>query len=159
MGVSSLNDMCFLITDNLLSAAEISTGIICACLPTLAALGHPRRRQPSTSILNGKSYPRSPRSFGSHKPTGLDERYLFSTEFLASRELESESQFAVITAIRGGTATPRAMMEGVCAGGDRKTMDVTSCALSAGNGMDKDSTLVPEGGGIMKSFRIEQFRS
>lgn len=151
--------MCFFITDNLISAAEISTGIICACLPTLAALGHHRRRQPSTSILNGKCYPRSPRCFGSHQLTSLDERYLFSTEFLASREHDSESQFAVTTAIRGGTATPRAMMEGVCAGDGRKTMEVTSCAVSGGNGIDKDSTLVAEGGGIMKSFRIEQFHS
>lgn len=154
--------MCaFLKMTNDISAAEISAGIVCICVPTIAALGHRRRRRPSTSILNGQSYPRSPRSFGPNQPTGLTERGLFNAEYLEMRDkgsLHSDlvSQYAVITAIRGGTTTPRAVVEGVRGGCGCRTLGITSSPASGGES-NSESTRAADGrGGIMKSFRIEQ---
>ena len=100
------------------SAAEISTGIICVCLPTLAALGHRRRRRPSTSILNGQSYPRSTRRFDPDQPTSLNEKDLYNTEDSGVRGNGSQHsdlvpQYAVVTAIRGGATSPPAVKEDV----------------------------------------------
>lgn len=150
----------FLTLVNGTSAAEISAGIICVCIPTLAALGHRRRRRPSASILNGESYPRSPRCFGPDQPTSLNEKDLFNTEYLEVRENCSRRsgqvpQYAVITAIRGGAATPRAVIESVRGGSGRRTVENTIAPAPAG-GANNESAIAADGGGIMKSFRIEQ---
>lgn len=146
---------------NAISAAEISTGILCVCLPTLAALGHRRRRRPSSSILNGQSYPRSTRCFGPDQPTSLNEKDLYNTEDSGVRENGSSrsdlvTQYAVITAIRGGATSPRAVMDGVrgcCAG---RTLESTS-PLAPEEVTNHESAIAADGGGgIMKSFRIEQ---
>ena len=150
----------FLTLVNGTSAAEISTGIICVCLPILAALSRPRRPRPSTSILNGKLYPRSPRCFGPDQPTSLNEKDLFNTEYLKVRENGSRGsgqapQYAVVTAIRGGATPPRAVMESVRGGSGRRTVESTIAPVPAGEA-NNESAIAADGGGIVKSFRIEQ---
>lgn len=145
------------------SAAEISTGIICVCLPTLAALGRRRRRRrrPSTSIVNGKSYPRSNRFLGSIQPTSFNEKDTLRTHYSEVPEdglrcSDLVSQYAVITAIRGGATSPSAAMEGVRGDHGRRTLGVTFSPASGGE-IDNESAIpAGGGGGIMKTFRIEQ---
>lgn len=150
----------FLTLTNGISAAEISSGIICVCLPTLAALGHRRRRRPSTSILNGQSYPRSPRCFGRDPSTSLSTKALFNTECLevgenGSRRSDPVSQYAVITTIRGVT-TNHVLLEGVSGSDGLRTLEITSSPRSGGDTNSESAIATDGGGGIMKSVRIEQ---
>ncbi|MCJ1269460.1 hypothetical protein MMC22_009352 [Lobaria immixta] len=136
---------------HLWSAAEISTGIICVCLPILPALSRPRRPRPSTSILNGRLNARSPKRFGPEQPTNLNERELFNTEYLELEEhgpsrSDPVTQCAVITAISGGATSLCAVMDGVR----------TSSPAPEGETCSESAIAVDGGGGIMKSFRIEQ---
>ncbi|MCJ1423886.1 hypothetical protein MMC29_001771 [Sticta canariensis] len=157
----SLDDLLFFDIDNVISTAEISTGVVCVCLPTLGALGHRRRHRPSTSILNGHSYLRSIRSLGPDQPTSLNDKELLDSEYLEVRDRDPRrsnagSKYAVITAIRGGASTPSTDAEGAHGSSGRRPPE-TRFSPTSDIEMNDQSAIAPDGGGgIMKSFRIEQ---
>lgn len=157
----SLNDMLFFDIDNGISTAEISTGIVCVCLPTLGALGHRRRHRPSPSILNGHSYLRSIRSSGPDQPTSLNDKELLDSEYLEVRDKDRRrsdagSKYAVITAIRGGASTPSTDVEGTHGSSGHRPPEHRFYPGSDIEMNDESAIAADGGGGIMKSFRIEQ---
>lgn len=91
------------------STAEVSTGIICVCLPTLAALARPNRRGPTASIMNGQSNSRG-QSYYRRKQLGdSDDQTLVSGNYLELGERNHDNpgvqvpQRTVVTGIEGGT--------------------------------------------------------
>ena len=97
------------------SAAEVSTGLICVCIPTLAPLAHQRRPvRPSESVLNGESHSRRIHLPGTKKSTSLDEQELWSKVDLELQQQHSSSYTvgirapptAVVTGIEGGLKKP-----------------------------------------------------
>lgn len=92
--------------------------------------------------MNGKSYPRSNLFLGSLQPSSLNEKDMFKTECSEVAEdglpcSDLVSQYAVITAIKGGAG-------------------ITFSPASGGE--INNESAIPAGGegGIMKTFRIEQ---
>ena len=91
------------------STAEVSSGLICVCIPTLAALGHRRPLKPATSILNS----RCTKFSGRKGPSSLDEENLFDKGDLELGERRFSSACnqvplsAVITGIKGGPESLR----------------------------------------------------
>ncbi|KAL8685188.1 MAG: hypothetical protein Q9224_005921 [Gallowayella concinna] len=95
--------------------AEITTGLICVCVPELAALARRRHRdtrRPSESIVNGSA---TTRRTGRHKPRrlgSLDEEEPWDTIQLREKSYAEESNevalppAAVVTKIKGGIVTP-----------------------------------------------------
>ena len=87
-----------------ISAAEISTGIFCVCLPTLAALARRRLRRPSGSILKHTYH-----SAHVHRlAPRLEQRTKNESEYIELMEKSSQSigiaipANAVVTKISGG---------------------------------------------------------
>lgn len=67
-------------------AAELSTGIICVCLPTLAALRQRKSKGPSDSILNGISNPTHAQYLRWKQKASLNDRDLFSVDYVEMEE-------------------------------------------------------------------------
>ncbi|MCJ1468559.1 hypothetical protein MMC07_007188 [Pseudocyphellaria aurata] len=143
------------------SAAEISTGIICICLPTLGALAQHRHHRPSSTILNGKFHSRSTRCSGPNPLTSsFNERDVFSNEYLELREnkpgrSDPTSKYAVFTAIRGGPSTPHSGMEEPRSSCECRGPEIYTTMLSDEEKCS-EAAAAPDAGGIMKSYRIEQ---
>ncbi|KAL8801758.1 MAG: hypothetical protein Q9182_004230 [Xanthomendoza sp. 2 TL-2023] len=97
------------------ATAEISTGLICVCIPEFAALArrrHRHARRPSESIVNGSA---TTRRTGRHKPRrlgSLDEEEPWDNIQLRQKPYADESiegplpPAAVFTNIQGGIVTP-----------------------------------------------------
>ena len=97
------------------SAAEVSTGLICVCIPTLAPLAYRRRPvRPSESVLNGESRSRRIHLPGTKTSTSLDEQELWSKVDLELQQQHGSSHTvgirapptAVVTGIEGGLEKP-----------------------------------------------------
>lgn len=96
------------------ATAEISTGLICVCVPTLAPLAHRRKpARPTASIIAGAS---GSRRMGNKKPDSLDEQGLWDRGDLELQQQASYPSFSgrgplkgiVITGIQGGVRRPSA---------------------------------------------------
>ena len=83
--------------------AELSTGVICVCLPSISVLLHPRQRGPTVSILNGNSNSRRPQQSRPKQSSGHNGLDLYHEEYLQLTE-------SVITGIKGG-AHPSMMQD------------------------------------------------
>ena len=82
----------------MIRAAEVSTGLICVCVPTLAALTHRRGpSKPTHSIINGQTKGHSRRS--DRRPSSLD---LFDRIEMLPSEVGLEYPVGVVTGIEGG---------------------------------------------------------
>ena len=96
------------------STAEISTGICCVCLPTLAALPHRHRRRPSASILKHVYHS----AHSQRHALTLDERTGRDSKYIELKENGSKSissaipTNAVVTEISGGAESTTAQSEG-----------------------------------------------
>lgn len=128
------------------SAAEISTGICCVCLPTLAALAHRGRRRPSTSIL--KNAHRSAHS-QRHALT-LDKSIGNNDDYIELKENGSHSN--------GITIPPNAVVTKISGGAEPFTMQsegsmIKDLALRASEEQSDGKNLRLN---IMKTVGIEQ---
>jgi len=94
------------------ATAEISTGLVCVCVPTLAPLAHRRTpARPTASIIAGAS---GSRRLGSKKPESLDEQGLWDRGDLELQQQASYPNFSgggplkgtVVTGIEGGVRGP-----------------------------------------------------
>lgn len=132
------------------STAEISTGIICVCLPTLAVFTHRRSRGPSTSIVNGECHMHRAMSSPRKQNLGLKDHGLFDGEYLelgpaSSRQFDLKIiPDGVATGNRGEHTSP------VVQGGSRSALGVIPIGTEE---MLDESTL---GMKIVKTVRLEQ---
>lgn len=133
-----------------LSTAEISTGIICVCLPTLAAFTHRRSRGPSTSIVNGDSNTHRTTSSSRKQHLGLNDPSLFEGEYIelgagSSQDVDLRMTAGlVVTGIRGGTTSPLSR--------DSIVEAQETTPLGAKEALDRSV----QGMNIVKTVRIEQ---
>lgn len=118
------------------STAEVSTGVICICLPPLSVLLHPRQRGPTASILNGSSNSRRTQHSRRKQSSSHDGSDLYHEEYLQMRE-------GVMTGIKGG-AHPSKMQD------DGHGFQGTTVTDST-EGVDESA----QGPNIMKTVRIE----
>ena len=128
-------------------AAEISTGLICVCIPTLAALvTRPHSLKPTRSIVNGEYNSRHGQLSGKRPPPSLDEQNLFDRVDIELQEDNFNAtglripESVVVTGIEGGNKRPSIL--GIQDGG---SVDSHEERDERTNGM-----------GIMKTVRIEQ---
>ena len=132
------------------SAAEVSTGLICVCVPALAPLAHRRRQaraSASASARNDRSNSRHIYSFGKKKSASpsLDEQDLWSRNDLELQQPHGIYRTAgfkvppstVVTGIEGGVRLPSRQGE----------------AHFGGFGEDADEPT--RGAGILTTTRIE----
>ncbi|KAL8722748.1 MAG: hypothetical protein Q9225_000809 [Loekoesia sp. 1 TL-2023] len=98
-------------------AAEISTGLICVCIPELKAFARHRRRasRPSDSILNGATTSRRSKPYDTMKHGSLDEQALWDgiklneAQSLADIGVFEGFPAAVTTDIKGGVKLSKGM--------------------------------------------------
>lgn len=87
----------------------MSSGLICVCIPTLAALSHRRPAGPSDSILQGRSNTRRTKLSGLKASASLEEQELWDRGDVEAPHGTSEHvdvlipPSAVITGIHGGS--------------------------------------------------------
>lgn len=97
-----------------ISTAEISTGLCCVCLPTLAVLHHRHRRRPSASILKRAYHS----AHSQRHALTLNERTVHDSKYIELQENSSKSisitipTNAVVTEISGGAESTTAQSEG-----------------------------------------------
>ena len=130
--------------------AEVCSGVICTCLPVLPALfKRDSSRKPGSSIIDGSTDRRNPRSFQRHSqfPPNSDHELLNDTYL----ELNEDYQYgrgtktpfhAITTNIKGGATTPQATRSRSPEASDRESEDSGKKSLHEG--------------GIMRTVRIEQ---
>ena len=97
---------------------------------------------------------------GLDHPTSLNDKELLDGEYLEvgdrdRRRSNAGSKYAVITAIRGGASTPITDAEGSLGSSGRRPPEVHFAPTSDVE-MNESAIAAEGGGGIMKSFRIEQ---
>lgn len=131
------------------SAAEISTGVICVCLPTLAALRRRTSKGPSSSILHGISKSTRVESHEWERSAGLSHQDPISGDYIEMEEGSCQdsrrlSANGVFTEIEGGADDCRVL---AC---DLKTQDLASACAG------EKSNLSGAGQGILKTMTIEQ---
>ena len=132
------------------SAAEVSTGLICVCVPALAPLAHRRRQaraSASTSARIDRSNSRRIYSLGKKKSASpsLDEQDLWSRNDLELQQPHNVYKTAgvnlpmstVVTGIEGGVRLP-SRQDGAHLGG-----------------FGEDAEESPRGRGILTTTRIE----
>lgn len=89
------------------SAAEIATGIVCVCLPTLGALRHCTSKGPTQSIINGISRSATIQSHRWGKSANFNHQDLISGEYMEMEERSCQAgdqlpTNLVVTEIQGG---------------------------------------------------------
>ena len=91
------------------SAAEVSSGLICVCIPALASFSHRRPAGPSDSILQGRSNSRRTKVSGLKASASLEEQELWDRGDVDLQHGTSEHvdvlipPSAVVTGIHGGS--------------------------------------------------------
>ncbi|ORY03759.1 hypothetical protein BCR34DRAFT_573318 [Clohesyomyces aquaticus] len=131
------------------ATAEITTGIICACLPTLPTLFRRRHKNTTLTSSHSQSTPHSAtRSYQRNKIVGYEYgEYLELDETPGSRSPPHDEM--VTTTVRGG-ASPAASInhDGWSSGSGERLTDEDEMRNGApGRGL---------GGGIVRTVRIEQ---
>ncbi|MCJ1254201.1 hypothetical protein MMC24_002015 [Lignoscripta atroalba] len=121
------------------STAEVTTGVICACLPMLPALFQRRPRKPSANMAISSSNRCGAQPFPRMYCSGSGDNDLLSRDYL---ELGEDSFHAV-----GGAAANAITTE--IKGGAGPRIEVSAPA-------DEDQLRGQEGRGIMKTVRIER---
>jgi len=141
------------------STAEVATGIICVCLPTLAALTHRRPRGPTTSIVNGQSNSRTGRSAGAQsyynrrkQPHDSDDQTLFHNgDYLELREGANNG------ASLGAKVPQTAVVTGIIGGARASSTELARDGRGEGGGRGEYGEEMEQGvGNIVKTVRIEQ---
>ena len=108
------------------SAAEVSSGLICVCIPTLASLSHRRPARPSDSILQGRTNTRHTKFSGPNASTSLGEQELWDRADVELQHGYSDPAdvlvppSAVMMRIKGGSLTGHEL------DGDNRLLD-TGC--------------------------------
>ena len=133
-------------------AAEITTGLICVCIPELAAFGRYRHSsRPSQSILNGAAVTRRSHPYSTMKRNSLDGQALCdgirleegrSITSNIKREIPALPMGVVVVDIEGGVSLPQERS------GEK---DVLGEGKAHSGGEDAGPKL-----GIMTSVRLEQ---
>ncbi|MCJ1268849.1 hypothetical protein MMC22_008737 [Lobaria immixta] len=135
------------------AAAELSTGIICVCLPTLAALRQCRPKGPSESILNGISNTAHAQYLRWKQNPSLNDRDLLSVDYVEMEEGSCHTG--------GGSVPTTAVNTGIDGKGNKfrntqendvpKTQDIGPAAASR----EELNRSTPRRG-ILKTTTIEQ---
>ncbi|KAI4218973.1 MAG: hypothetical protein LQ349_008498 [Xanthoria aureola] len=151
--ISSSADVAYNYPEMLLwAAAEITTGLICVCIPELAAFGRYRHSsRPSESILTGAAVTRRNHPYSTMKRNSLDGQALCdgirleegrSITSNIKREIPALPMGVVVVDIEGGVSLPQEMS------GEK---DVLGKGMVNSGGEDAGPKL-----GIMTSVRLEQ---
>ena len=124
------------------STAELSSGLICTCLPTIPALFQRRRRSRSDKTLEENSHSRHLRVLTRKQPTNLSDQEPFNGEYLELSEGRSQNE--------GFEALPAAVATDI-EGGNPSSVQATN-PLSLGA---REDDLI-SGPAIMKTVVVEQ---
>ena len=93
------------------SAAEVTAGIICTCLPTLPTLLRPKRASPSPTALKSSSTSRHLRSSGRKQTTNTSDQDFLNREYIELGEqlfnpTDLRALPSTVVAIKGGASPP-----------------------------------------------------